>query len=226
MVSRDNPLWLQLWHDQQSDEFHQVSFNKYLTRFWPTLNIPVGSRIFVPLCGKSLDMLWLAKQGYQVIGVELSPIAVKAFFKENRLQPAKQRLADFTLWRHGNISILCGDYFSLSPIQLGKIDTVYDRAALTALPEDIRPLYVDHLHTIVSTTTNIFLLTIEGATNDKLLPQNQQVDAELISLYAKNFEIELKHSDTVIEDQATALIPSSLQTAYKVYHLTSRMPHN
>lgn len=120
MVSRDNPLWLQLWHDQQSDEFHQVSFNKYLTRFWPTLNIPFGSRIFVPLCGKSLDMLWLAKQGYQVIGVELSPIAVKAFFKENRLQPAKQRLADFTLWRHGNISILCGDYFSLSPIQLGK----------------------------------------------------------------------------------------------------------
>jgi thiopurine S-methyltransferase len=224
MVSRDNPLWLKLWRNRQSYEFHQISFNKYLTRFWPTLNIPRGNRIFVPLCGKSLDMLWLAKQGYQVVGVELSPIAVKAFFKENHLLPVKQRLADFTLWRHGNISILCGDYFSLNPIQLGQIDTVYDRAALTALPEDIRPLYVDHLHTIVSTTTNIFLLTIEDATNDKILLCNQQVDAELISLYAKNFEIKLKHSDTVIEEQVTTLIPSPLHTTYNVYHLTSRAP--
>jgi len=172
MVSRDNPLWLQLWRDRQSDEFHQVSFNKYLTRFWPMLDIPRGSRIFVPLCGKSLDMLWLAEQGYQVIGVELSPIAVKTFFKENSLKPVKQRLDEFTLWHQGNISILCGDYFSLNQTQLGQIDTVYDRAALTALPDDIRPLYVDHLHTIVSTTTNIFLLTIEDATNDNLIQSN------------------------------------------------------
>jgi len=225
MVSRDNPLWLQLWRDRQSGEFHQVSFNKYLTRFWPSLNIPRGSRIFVPLCGKSLDMLWLAEQGYQVIGVELSPIAVKAFFKENHLKPVKRRLPGFTLWRHGNISILCGDYFSLSQTQLGQIDTVYDRAALTALPEDIRPLYVDHLHTIVSTTTNIFLLTIEDATSDKPLQRNQQVDAGLISLYTRNFEIKLKHSDTVMEEKANGLTPSPLQTTYKVYHLTRREPH-
>ena len=224
MVSRDNHLWLQMWRDRQSDEFHQLSVNKYLTRFWPALEIPHGSRIFVPLCGKSLDMLWLAEQGYQVVGVELSPIAVKAFFKENHLQPVKQRLADFTLWRHGNISILCGDYFSLSLTQLGQIDTVYDRAALTALPEDIRPLYVDQLHAIVSATTNIFLLTIEDAEHDKPLPRNQQVDAELISLYARNFEIKLKHADTVIEEQSSAPAASPLHSAYKVYHLTRRAP--
>ena len=169
-------------------------------------------------------MLWLAEQGYKVIGVELSPIAVKAFFKENHLQPVKQRLADFTLWRHGNISILCGDYFSLSQVQLGQIDTVYDRAALTALPEDIRPLYVDQLHAIVSATTNIFLLTIEDAEHDKPLPRNQQVDAELISLYARNFEIKLKHADTVIEEQSSAPAASPLHSAYKVYHLTRRAP--
>jgi len=109
---------------------------------------------------------------------------------------------------------------------LGQIDTVYDRAALTALPEDIRSLYVDHLHTIVSTTTNIFLLTIEDATNDKPLQRNQEVDAELILLYTRNFEIKLKHSDTVIEEKANGLTPSPLQSTYKVYHLTSREPCN
>ncbi len=224
MVSRDNPLWLQFWRDRKSNEFHQTSVNKYLVQFWPTLKIPYGSRIFVPLCGKSLDMLWLAEHGYQVIGVELSPIAVKAFFEENNLQPVKQRLDNFTLWSHGNISILCGDYFSLSQIQLGQIDTVYDRAALTALPEDIRILYVNHLRTIVSTTTNIFLLTTEDATDDNNRHQSHQIDEELISLYASNFEIRLAHSDILVEEHLCSPESSPLASTSKVYHLNSRTP--
>ncbi len=224
MVSRDNPLWLQFWRDRKSNEFHQTSVNKYLVQFWPTLKIPYGSRIFVPLCGKSLDMLWLSEHGYQVIGVELSPIAVKAFFEENKLQPVKQRLDNFTLWSHGNISILCGDYFSLSQIQLGQIDTVYDRAALTALPEDIRILYVNHLRTIVSTTTNIFLLTTEDATDDNNRHQSHQIDEELISLYASNFEIRLAHSDILVEEHLSSAESSPLASTSKVYHLNSRTP--
>lgn len=224
MVSRDNPLWLQFWRDRKSNEFHQTSVNKYLVQFWPTLKIPYGSRIFVPLCGKSLDMLWLSEHGYQVIGVELSPIAVKAFFEENKLQPVKQRLDNFTLWSHGNISILCGDYFSLSQIQLGQIDTVYDRAALTALPEDIRILYVNHLRTIVSTSTNIFLLTTEDATDDNNRQQSHQIDEELISLYARNFDIRLEHSDILVEEHLSSAESSPLTSAYKVYHLNSRTP--
>jgi len=225
MSGRDNHLWLKLWRDRQSGDFHQLSVNKYLARFWPALNIPRGSRIFVPLCGKSLDMLWLAEQGYQVVGVELSPVAVRAFFRENHLQPVKRRVTNFTLWTHGNISILCGDFFLLSQAQLGQIDTVYDRAALTALPEDIRPLYVDHLHAIVSATANIFLLTIEDT--DDMQAQHdtpRQVDAELFSLYARNFEIRLKHGETLIEDPANSTTPCPVQSTYKVYHLTRRVP--
>ena len=222
LTSRDNHLWLQLWRDRQSDDFHQITVNKYLTRFWPALNIKRGSRIFVPLCGKSLDMLWLAEQGYKVIGVELSPIAVKAFFKENRLQPVKRQMADFSLWTHGNISILCGDYFALTRAQLGQIDTVYDRAALTALPEDIRQQYVDHLHAIVSATTNIFLLTIEDATDNQLPQHHHQVDAELVSLYARNFEISLAHVESLVESQAASPTHSPLHATCKVYRLTSR----
>jgi thiopurine S-methyltransferase len=143
MISRDNGLWLQFWRDRRTD-FHQKTVNQLLTRFWPRLDPVCGSRVFVPLCGKSLDMIWLAKQGYDVIGVELSPIAVRAFFRENRLQPVRTQMGKFALWKHGKISILCGDFFSLTKSDLGSIDMVYDRAALTALPEDIRRLYVAH----------------------------------------------------------------------------------
>src|SRR5665811_341557 len=144
MTGRDNVLWLQCWRDQRTD-FNQKTVNQLLTRFWPSLDLARGIRVFVPLCGKSLDMIWLANQGHEVIGVELSPIAVRAFFRENRLQPARRQVGKFTLWKHGRLSILCGDYFSLTKGDLGHIDTVYDRAALTALPEDIRLLYVAHL---------------------------------------------------------------------------------
>lgn len=222
MTSRDNHLWLKMWRDRQTDDFHQLSVNKHLMRFWPALNIPHGNTIFVPLCGKSLDIIWLAEQGYKVIGVELSPVAVKAFFKENHLQPVKQKLANFNLWTHGNISIYCGDYFALSKVILGQIDTVYDRAALTALPEDIRSLYVKHLHAIVSETTNIFLLTIEDTEDNQHLRFSEQVDTELTSLYTRDFEIELTHVESVIEDQVSTLLPAPLHVTYKVYHLSSR----
>ena len=86
MQDRDNVLWLQCWRDRQID-FHQQTVNQFLTRFWPRLDPDISSRVFVPLCGKSLDMIWLAEQGHQVIGVELSPIAVGDFFRENGLRP-------------------------------------------------------------------------------------------------------------------------------------------
>lgn len=219
---RDNHLWLKMWSNQQTDDFHQLSINTLLMRFWPELNIPQGKRVFVPLCGKSLDILWLADNGYEVIGVELSPLAVSAFFSENNLKPVKRQLTDFTLWTHGNISILCGDYFSLSKAQLGDIDTVYDRAALTALPEDIRSLYVSHLHTIVSGNTNIFLLTIEDTEDNQHLQLSQQVDEELISLYDRNFKIELKYIETFSEERESEPTTDSLLASYKVYHLRAR----
>jgi len=221
MTSDDNHLWLQLWRDRQT-EFHQKTVNQLLTRFWPSLNLIHGSRVFVPLCGKSLDMIWLAKQGYEVIGVELSPIAVKAFFKENRLQPIKRRQGNFTLWQHGNITILCGDYFSLTKAHLGHIDMVYDRAALTALPEPIRKLYVTHLRLIVPETTDVFLLTIEDADENEALRHAPQVDDEVKSLYSEGFEINLAHVDSVLEPDPDSPNQIPIPTEYKVYLLSSR----
>jgi thiopurine S-methyltransferase len=221
MTGRDNKLWLQLWRDQQTD-FHQNAVNQLLARFWPSLNLAPGSRIFVPLCGKSQDMLWLAEQGHTVVGVELSPIAVKAFFLENRLKPLRRRAGKFTLWKHGGINILCGDYFSLTASDLGAIDAVYDRAALTALPEDIRRHYVAHLQLITPKSSEVFLLTTEDAEEHETLKQALGVGEEIRALYSASFEIDLAHVDSVFEADPDFPDQPPARVEYKVYRLTAK----
>lgn len=217
-LSQDNDLWLQCWQNKQTD-FHQIAVNPYLSRFWPGLDLALGSRVFVPLCGKSLDMLWLAAQGHQVIGVELSPIAVKAFFDDNQLKAKKTRKGKFTLWRNGNLSILCGDYFALKPGDLGRIVTVYDRAALTALPEHIRHAYVAQLRRIVPVSANVFLLTTEDAEPDDSYAQAMGVSEEIKTIYSQIFHIELTHVESVFEGNPHA--PERAE--YKVYRLTAKV---
>lgn len=221
MSSRDDHLWLKLWRDRRTD-FHQQTVNPLLARFWPSLDYAQGSRVFVPLCGKSLDMIWLAGQGHEVIGVELSPIAVKAFFQENHLKPEKRRVGKFTLWTHGNISILCGDYFALDKADLGNIDTVYDRAALTALPEDIRRLYVAQLRLIVPDATDVFLLTIEDAEENETLEKALRVGEEIATLYSEGFEVNLTHVESLFEPDPESVSQSPKRTEYKVYRLSNR----
>ncbi|WP_026601077.1 thiopurine S-methyltransferase [Methylomonas sp. 11b] len=222
MTGRDNALWLQFWRDRRTD-FHQIAVNSLLAQFWPSLHAAPGSRVFVPLCGKSLDMLWLVEQGHQVIGVELSEVAVKAFFKENRLRPVRRRLGKFTLWRSGRLSILCGDYFALSAAELGKIDTVYDRAALTALPEDIRGQYVSQLRRIVPETATILLLTAEDLELECVSDETDDVSDEIIALYGKDFMIELSHVQRIDEADSQAFAAGEAGL-YKVYQLSGKTP--
>ena len=221
MTGRDNGLWLQCWRDRRTD-FNQTVVNQLLTRFWPGLDLVRGSRVFVPLYGKSLDMIWLVEQGHEVIGVELSPIAVRAFFRENHMQPARRKVGKFVLWQHGRLGILCGDYFSLTLADLGQIDTVYDRAALTALPEDIRGLYVAHLRLIVPETANVFLLTTEDAEETETPSQVFGIAEEIKTLYSEGFEIDLAHVESVFELDPESPDQAPGRTEYKVYRLSTR----
>lgn len=223
MNSRDNALWRQCWRDRLTDDFHQKTVNPLLTRFWPGLNLAAGSRVFVPLCGKSLDMLWLAGQGHEVVGVELSSIAVGAFFRENHLrQPARRKVGDFALWEHGRLRILCGDYFALTREDLGHIDAVYDRASLTALPEDIRPPYVDHLRWLTPEARRVFLLTTEDAEEGETVAEAQAASREIESLYERDFEVELAHVESRFDAVPGAPNRSPQQSEHKVYRLSAR----
>jgi len=219
--SRDNALWQQCWRDRQTD-FHQTEVNPLLARFWPGLGLAAGSRVFVPLCGKSLDMLWLARQGHEVIGLELSPVAVEAFFRENDLHPERHSFGAFTLWQQGNIRILCGDFFAVSAADLGPIDAVYDRAALTALPEDIRLPYVAHLKEILPAACKLFLLTVEDAEEGETEAQSQGTADEVTSLYTADFEIELAHVESMFEPNPDTADGPPERAEHKVYRLSPR----
>ena len=162
-------------------------------------------------------MIWLAKQGHDVIGVELSPVAVKAFFRENHLKPSKRRVGNFMLWKAGRISILCGDYFSLVSADLWIVDLVYDRAALTALPEDIRKRYVAHLQVLLPSRCKVFLLTAEDVEAAEKSSAVFKIDAEISALFATDFAINLMHVESVAEQaQLTGSLELAL-TEYKVY---------
>lgn len=152
--------WLERW-EQKETGFHQNDTNPYLCQYWKELHLGQRSKVFVPLCGKSQDMMWLYTQGYKVLGVELSVIAVEDFFKENKLIPDYNCCKRFNRYETNRICILRGDFFDLDRRDLIKVSAVYDRASLVALPQDMRNSYVCHLLGILSPGTQILLITFD-----------------------------------------------------------------
>jgi thiopurine S-methyltransferase len=146
-------FWLERWQANLIG-FHQDEINDYLLRYWPRLGVTHDSRILVPLCGKSLDMLWLAEQGHPVIGIEISQLAVESFFSENGLTPGILKESCGLRYTSGQIEILCADYFALTRKDIGEVAAFYDRAALIALTPAQRPDYVAHLGTLISAGTH------------------------------------------------------------------------
>ncbi len=153
-------FWQQRWARNEIG-FHLSEVNPYLQQFWPELNVPAGGQVLVPLCGKSLDMLWLAGQGYRVLGVELAQTAVEAFFNEQGLVAEIDQVGEFRRYRSGAIEVLCGDFFNLTAADLPECRALYDRAALIALPESMRERYVGHLASILPAGCGGLLVTLD-----------------------------------------------------------------
>jgi len=219
---QDNSLWLTMWRDERIEEFHHPLVNPLLTRFWHSQKLKRNSRILVPLCGKSLDMLWLAEQGHRVVGIELSPIAVKAFFDENHLKVKKTRKGNFTCWKSGAIVIWCGDFFSLQKHQLGRIDSVLDKAALTALPECVREQYLTQLRTLIENDVGIFLLTVEDVEKDSGLDVTI-IDSEITKLFREHFEIKFTHGQR-LDTARSGCREKAYYIDNKLYQMSQRLP--
>lgn len=214
--SNDNQNWLQLWQDQAHNCFHQLVVNPLLPKCWPQLLLDHSQRVLVPLCGKSLDLLWLAQGGHEVIGIELSPIAVEEFFKQNNLKAKKRRIGKFMRWRAGNISVWCGDFFALTTKHLGCIDVVFDRAALTALPPSLRAEYLQQLLKLTQQNAPILLFTTEDISNGSL-QADDPIDQELVALCQGHYNIALLHSEQI---QGQGIDEGNTEKSYaKVYRL-------
>lgn len=152
----DASFWHNRWQTNQTG-WHERAVNPLLTTHVLSLNVPPGGRVFVPLCGKSLDLGWLLSRGYAVAGAELSELAVTQLFAELGLEPAISEVGTLRRFRGEKIDIFVGDIFDLTREILGPVDAVYDRAALVALPETIRPRYTAHLKAITGTAPQLVI---------------------------------------------------------------------
>ncbi|MGY2278471.1 thiopurine S-methyltransferase [Pseudomonas monsensis] len=153
-------FWHKKWASNQIG-FHLSEVNPYLQRHWPDLSIPATARVLVPLCGKSLDLAWLAGRGHQVLGIELSEKAIEDFFNEHQIQPQISEKGAFKVYRSDAIELWCGDFFALTASDVADCVAFYDRAALIALPAPMRERYAAHLQQILPQGVQGVLITLD-----------------------------------------------------------------
>jgi thiopurine S-methyltransferase len=182
-------FWLERWQRNEIG-FHQGEINAHLQEFWGRLQLPAGSEVFVPLCGKSRDMLWLRAQGHRVLGVELSPLAVEDFFLENDLKPQVRSYGAFDSWSCDGVTLLCGDFFELEAIDLKGVAGVYDRASLVALPTEMRARYAGHLQQILPAATPMLLVTMDYLQAEMDGPPFAVTGQEVRGFYAGRHAVE------------------------------------
>ena len=182
-------FWLDRWRNAQIG-FHQAAVDRHLKTYWPTLDLAANSRVFVPLCGKSLDLLWLRERGHSVVGVELSPIAVEALFMEHGIPARRRRLADFDVYEADGLKVFCGDFFKLTPALLGGVAAVFDRAALISWAPALRTSYVQHLVSLTKAGSQTLLIAVEYPEDQMSGPPFPLTRDTIDQLYSEGYSIE------------------------------------
>lgn len=226
----DKAFWHQRWEEGRIG-FHQDDVHPALPAYWNNqpekLRVSSGTEgdsevveqkprvVFVPLCGKSNDMVWLADQGWQVIGVELSERAVKDFFAALNLNPSHEVIADqLSCYQAGPYRLYCGDFFHLHRQHMIDVTSVYDRASLVALPKAKRHRYAFHLAQMLSPAVEMLLISLE---HGKPSGPPFAVEAEEIEwLFGANFEIEplarLEEDDRQVSDVVYRMLRKGLKS--------------
>ena len=175
------------WHKRWQDNlipFHKERVNHYLQQYFHRLGLAQGDRVLVPLCGKSVDMRWLRDRGCAVTGVELSAIAVGDFFAEQQITARERQDGAFRVLEGAGITLLGGDIFALGDAHTADMAAVYDRAALVALPQEMRARYVDHLLSLLAPQVPLLLLTFEYPADEIDGPPFSVDEEEVRALYA------------------------------------------
>lgn len=196
----DNAFWLDRWRADQI-AFHQGRANAALGRHFAEVAQGADSRVLVPLCGKAVDMAWLRERGCDVRGVELSPVAVADFFREQGLAHEERDAGAFRVLAGERVTLLCGDFFELDPRLAGDPGWVYDRAALIALPPELRERYAAHLLSVIPPAARILLLTLEYPAGDFDGPPFSVAEKEVRALYARHREVRTLSSRDILAEE-------------------------
>lgn len=227
----DPEFWHERWRTRQVG-FHQSAPHPFLERWWPSLGVPAGGRVYVPLCGKSLDMVWLAVRGHRVVGSELSALAIEEFFGERHGngQPAQSPSAEptvevrgpFQVHRRGPYELWQGDALQITPALLGGVSAAYDRAALVALPPSMREDYALNFAQLMPAGSRSLLIAFEYAQHVKAGPPFSVEPDEVQRLYGGQFQVEeLERIDII--DESPKFAAAGLDALHEVaYSLTRR----
>ena len=214
-----NPdFWLERWQRGEIG-WHRDEINRHLCEFWPQLGFPTGTRVLVPLCGKTTDLLWLASRGDRVLGVELSQLAVDAFFAENGLNPTVTQVSGFSRYRVDEIEVLCGDFFDLPAALLDDIGAVYDRAALIALPPDLRLRYAAHLETLLPARVPHLLITLEYDQAQRSGPPFSVHTQEIAQLFGQRYRLSVLAQLDVLDESPGWRQQGLTELVERVYRL-------
>ncbi len=185
----DANFWHERWEKNELG-FHESEFNTLMVKHFNQLPNTSKSRVFIPLCGKSLDMHWLLKQGFKIVGCELSELAVTQFFEEMKITPTIAHEGSLKHFHYENIDIYAGDIFELSVSKIGKIDAIYDRGALVALPLEMRIRYCGHIRQITENAPQL-VLTFEYDTTLLQGPPFAIFEDDLKLYYQSDYQINL-----------------------------------
>ena len=196
-----NPeFWHERWRIGQIG-FHQPAVDRHLIRHWPDLGLATNGRVFVPLCGKSLDLLWLRDRGHRVSGVELSAVAIESLCMQNGILASRRNVEAFDVYESANLTLYQGDFFTLSPALVGPIAAVYDRAALISWDPQLREAYVEHAARLTTPGTQTLLVTMEYPQSQMTGPPFSVTVDDVARLYAGNHSIqELSREDTLARE--------------------------
>ena len=213
------------WHERWENGligFHQEEYNPYLVKYWPTLSLKYDDAVFVPMCGKSKDLLWLAEQGHAVKGVEVSSIAVESFFSENQLAYEEKPHTKFRVHQADKIELLQGDFFHLSAEDLTSVGAVFDRASLIALPPEMRQQYAIHLAKVLKPDTQVLLVSMEYPQAEMDGPPFSVMQDEVYDLYQQNFEIKVLEDYDVLAENPRFQDKGLTQLHEKVFCLVRK----
>ncbi|MFG6179119.1 thiopurine S-methyltransferase [Halomonas sp. THAF12] len=180
--------WLDRWREGRIG-FHRDEVHPALARHWPNLGVAPGSKVLVPLCGKSLDMRWLAQRGHPVLGIELAGEAIEQFLAEGEGEISRYHGDSFDISRQGNVELWRGDFFHLHIEAAAEVGAFYDRAALIALPDATRQRYAFHLAQLTPPGSRGLLITLTRAPGDEGGPPFSVDAKEIRTLFAANFEL-------------------------------------